>query len=93
MKNKLKFKRIAAAICLLVTVGILCIQTSIKASAAGEAVDLGNSIIVSLDGDGNGELTGSLQIFLTLNLLSISTILIIKTVNNTQQNKHTKLPE
>ena len=77
MKNKLKFKRIAAAICLLVTVGILCIQNSMKASAAGEAVDLGNSIIVSLDGDVNGELTGSLQIFLTLTLLSIAPILII----------------
>ncbi len=77
MKNKLKFKRIITAICLLITVGILCIQTSITASAAEEGVGIGNSVVISLDGEGNGELTGSLQIFLTLTLLSIAPIIII----------------
>ena len=36
MKNKLKLKRIAAIICLLVTVGILCIQNSMTTHAAAE---------------------------------------------------------
>ena len=80
MKNKLKFKRIITAICLLITVGILCIQTSITASAAEEGVGIGNSVVISLDGEGNGELTGSLQIFLTLTLLSIAPIIDRKSV-------------
>lgn len=36
IKNKLRFKRIVTAICLLVTVGILCIQNSMTAHAAAE---------------------------------------------------------
>ena len=35
MKNKLIFKRIATAICLLVMVGILCILSSMRVYASG----------------------------------------------------------
>jgi len=49
-------------------------------SAADTSVDLGNSLTISLDGEGNGELSGALQIFLTLTLISIApTILIMMT--------------
>jgi len=77
MKNKLIFKRIVTAICLLVTVGILCIHTSITAAASNDVVDIGNSLTISLDGEGNGELNGNLQIFLTLTLIAIAPTIII----------------
>jgi flagellar biosynthetic protein FliP len=77
MKNKLKFKRIVTAICLLITVGILCIQNSITASASGEVADLGQSLTISLDNNGNGELNGNLRIFLTLTLIAIAPTIII----------------
>ena len=80
MKNKLKIKRIAAIICLLVTVGILCIQNSMTVLAAEDTAGLGNYVTISLDDGGNGELTGSLQVFLTLTLIALApTILIMMT--------------
>jgi len=82
MKNKLKFKRIVTAICLLVTVGILCIQTSMTVSAASDDAVLGSgsSLTISMDGDGNGDLSGTLQIFITLTLIAlVPTILIMMT--------------
>ncbi len=80
MKNKLKFKRIITAICLLVTVGILCIQNSMTVLAAEDTAGLGNYVTISLDDGGNGELTGSLQVFLTLTLIALApTILIMMT--------------
>ncbi len=41
MKNKLKIKRIAVMICLLVTVGILCIQNSMTVYASADGGSLG----------------------------------------------------
>lgn len=95
---------IGKLICLLVTVGILCIYPSVTAHATesetnqgltgdteettvlnepgtmdidelGE-INTGNSFTVTLN-DGNGSLNGSLQILLTLTLISIAPILII----------------
>lgn len=78
-------------ICLLVTVGILCMHSSIKVLAAEPGrvtssesqtgdVPGGNSLTLTLDDGGNGQLNGALQIFLTLTLLSLApTILIMMT--------------
>ena len=78
-------------ICLLITVGILCMQSSIRVSAAesgrpsaaesqtGEDSG-GNSLTLTLDDGGNGQLNGTLRIFITLTLLSLApTILIMMT--------------
>ncbi len=78
-------------ICLLITVGILCMQSSIRVSAAesgrpsaaesqtGEDRG-GNSLTLTLDDGGNGQLNGALRIFITLTLLSLApTILIMMT--------------
>lgn len=75
MKNKVKFKRIVTAICLLVTVGILCIHNSmtVSASTASDASDVLN---ISF-GNGNGDINGSLRILLTLTLIGIAPTLII----------------
>lgn len=93
IKNKLYFKRIVAAICLLVTVGILCIQNSMTAAAAsvdtpvgitspdmpGEnnGLGLGNSLTLSMGEDGNGNINGSLRILLTLTLIAIAPTLLL----------------
>ncbi len=104
MKNKLKIKRIATVICLLVTVGILCIQNSIVARAASDDRHLTgdrdvstiidppgthntpedlNTLNTTQDGftitynEGNGELNGSLRIFLILTLIAIAPAIII----------------
>ena len=84
-------KQIIMMICLLITVGILCMQSSIRVSAAesgrpsaaesqtGEDSG-GNSLTLTLDDGGNGQLNGTLRIFITLTLLSLApTILIMMT--------------
>lgn len=84
-------KQIIMMICLLITVGILCMQSSIRVSAAesgrpsaaesqtGEDSG-GNSLTLTLDDGGNGQLNGALRIFITLTLLSLApTILIMMT--------------
>ena len=75
IKNKLRFKRIVTAICLLVTVGILCIVSSMTVSASSE--DPSNILSISMSDGGNGEINGTLRILLTLTLISIAPILII----------------
>ena len=75
MKNKLIFKRIATAICLLVMVGILCILSSMRVSA-GSLQDPDNVLNITM-GNGNGEISGSLRILLTLTLISIAPTLLI----------------
>ena len=75
MKNKLRTKRIVTAICLLVTVGILCIVSSMTVSASSE--DPSNILSISMSDGGNGEINGNLRILLTLTLISIAPILII----------------
>ena len=75
MKNKLKTKRIVTAICLLVTVGILCILSSMTVFASNAETDP-NILSITMN-DGNGEINGSLRILLTLTLISIAPILII----------------
>lgn len=77
MKNKLRTKRIVTAICLLVTVGILCIFSSMTAFASGVETDPSNVLSISMSDGGNGEINGSLRILLTLTLLSIAPTLII----------------
>ena len=76
MKNKLTFKRISTAICLLVTVGILCILSSMTVFASSAETDASNVLNITLN-DGNGEINGTLRILLTLTLISIAPILII----------------
>ena len=75
MKNKLRTKQIVTAICLLVTVGILCIVSSMTVSASSE--DPSNILSISMSDGGNGEINGNLRILLTLTLISIAPILII----------------
>ena len=75
MKNKLRTKRIVTAICLLVTVGILCIVSSMTVFASNAETDP-NILSITMN-DGNGEINGSLRILLTLTLISIAPILII----------------
>ena len=75
MKNKLIFKRIATAICLLVMVGILCILSSMRVYASGSQ-DADNVLNISF-GNGNGEISGTLRILLTLTLISIAPTLLI----------------
>ena len=77
MKNKLRTKRIVTAICLLVTVGILCIVSSMTVFASGAETDPSNVLSISMSDGGNGEINGSLRILLTLTLISIAPILII----------------
>ncbi len=96
IKNKLNLKRIVTAICLLVTVGILCIQNSMTVSAAqldGQmgltsqdtsnglgSLGLGDSLTISMGEDGNGDITGSLRILITLTLIAlIPTLLLMMT--------------
>ena len=87
MKNKLVLKRIVTAICLLVTVGILCIQNSMTVSAAADGQTglttsgpSENSLIISMGENGNGSINGSLQILITLTLLAlIPTLLLMMT--------------
>ncbi len=75
MKNKLIFKRIVTAICLLVTVGILCILSSMTVFAS---TDQNTSNILNISvGDGNGEINGSLRILLTLTLIAIAPTLLM----------------
>jgi len=74
-KNKLRFKRIITAICLLVTVGILYIQNTMTVFASTDS-DLSNVLSISV-GDGNGDINGSLRILLTLTLISLIPILLI----------------
>ncbi len=50
MKNKLKIKQIAAIICLLFTVGILCIQNSVTVHATADSGNLGSAGTVSPPG-------------------------------------------
>ena len=96
IKNKLNLKRIVTAICLLVTVGILCIQNSMTVSAAqpdGQTgitsqdttaglgnLGLGDSLTISMGEDGNGDISGSLRILMTLTLIAlIPTLLLMMT--------------
>ncbi len=74
-KNKLRFKRIITAICLLVTVGILCIQNSMTVFASADP-EMGNVLSISF-GDGNGDINGSLRILVTLTLIGIAPTLLI----------------
>lgn len=97
-KKVLSGKQIVMIICLLVTVGILCIKGSITAYAsnltggqdslmatsgisqsgtAGQTeLNIGDSLTVTLD-EGNGEISGSLKILLTLTLIALAPTLII----------------
>ena len=75
MKNKLIFKRIATAICLLVTVGILCILNSVTVFASAESG--ADNVLNITFGDGNGEINGTLRILLTLTMISLAPILLI----------------
>lgn len=75
MKNKLKLKRIVTAICLLVTVGILCIHNSMTVFASADS-DAGSVLNITF-GDGNGDINGSLRILLTLTLIGLAPTLII----------------
>ena len=75
MKNKLKTKRIVTAICLLVTVGILCILSSMTVFASGDS-NADNVLNITMT-DGNGEINGSLRILLTLTLISLAPLLVI----------------
>ena len=75
MKNKLRTKRIVTAICLLVTVGILCIVSSMTVFASSDQ-NADNYLNITV-GNGNGEINGSLQILLTLTLISLAPLLII----------------
>ncbi len=94
IKNKLRTKRIVTAICLLVTVGILCIQNSMTVSAAAlqdptvtaspnpfeDPGELGSSFTISMGENGNGNISGSLQILITLTLIAlIPTLLLMMT--------------
>ena len=63
MKNKLKTKRIVTAICLLVTVGILCLVSSLTVFASN--TDPSNVLSITMNDGGNGEINGSLRILLT----------------------------
>ena len=75
MKNKLRTKQIVTAICLLVTVGILCIVSSMTVFAS---TDQNTSNILNISvGDGNGEINGSLRILLTLTLIAIAPTLLM----------------
>ena len=65
MKNKLTFKRISTAICLLVTVGILCILSSMTVFASSAETDASNVLNITLN-DGNGEINGTLRILLKI---------------------------
>ena len=94
-------KQIMVIICLLVTVGILCIQKSMvvraaenhltgdtqmstvidppgTAQAPGEenAVNTANYATITYN-DGNGQISGSLRIFLTLTLIALAPTIII----------------
>ena len=75
MKNKLRTKRIVTAICLLVLVGILCILSSMTVFASSDQ-NADNYLNITV-GNGNGEINGSLQILLTLTLISLAPLLII----------------
>lgn len=69
MKNRIFSKKtIGKAICLLVTVGILCIYCGMDAHAT--------SLNITLD-DGNGTLNSSLQILITLTLIALAPTLLI----------------
>lgn len=83
MKNKLKLKRIVTAVCLLVTVGILCIQSSMTVSASAPETDASNVLSITY-GNGNGELNGSLRILLTLTLLAIAPTLLLMMTSYTR---------
>lgn len=75
MKNKLRTKRILTAICLLVTVGILCIHNSMTVSASADSD--ASSVLNITFGDGNGDISGSLRIMLTLTLIGLVPILLM----------------
>ncbi len=75
MKNKRISKRIVTAICLLVLVGILCILSSMTVFASSDQ-NADNYLNITV-GNGNGEINGSLQILLTLTLISLAPLLII----------------
>lgn len=92
-------KNIFKIICLLITVGILCINTSLTAYASSTAgtsetgtimnptgsidsheelkeLNVANSLTITYN-DGNGELSGSLRILLTLTLIALAPTLLI----------------
>ena len=77
MKNKLISKRIISAICLLLTVGILCILSSMTVFASELSSDTPGNVLSISYGDGNGEINGSLRILLTLTLIAIAPTLVI----------------
>lgn len=77
MKNKLISKRIVSAICLLLTVGILCILSSMTVFASELSSDTPGNVLSISYGDGNGEINGSLRILLTLTLIAIAPTLVI----------------
>ncbi len=97
----IKCKKILITICLLVTVGILCIQNTITVHASEQhltgdseistvvdpagtydtpedlyRLNTANTVTVTYN-DGNGEVNGSLRIFLILTLISIAPTIII----------------
>lgn len=89
-KKVLSGKQIIMIICLLIAVGILCIQSKVVAQASSSLsgtennsaqapsteLNIGDSLTVTLD-NGNGQINGTLRIFLTLTLIAIAPTLII----------------
>lgn len=94
-KEKLSGKQIVTIICLLITVGILCINrpvmvyasgltetgTGLSAGttgtgASGSKLNIGDSLKVEFD-NGNGQVSGSLRILLTLTLIALAPTIII----------------
>lgn len=78
MKNKMMNKKILMMICLLITAGILYINSSITVCAASDTsnLNIADSLTLSFD-NGNGELNSSLRILLTLTLIALAPSLII----------------
>lgn len=83
-------KQIVMMICLLITVGILCIKGSITVYASdlsgtsnrialtstGAGVNIGDTLTVTFD-DGNGQVNGALRILLILTLIALAPTLIL----------------
>lgn len=84
-KRLLAGKKIVMIICLLITVGILCILSSIKAQASNlpgtggtgaPELNIADSLSISYN-NGNGQVDGTLKILITLTLIALAPTLII----------------
>ena len=76
-KSKFFQKKILLIICLLVTVGILCIFNSVSAQASQQSLN-GDDFTITYSSDGgNGSLNGALRIVLTLTLIALLPMIVI----------------